>query len=177
MNTKVRWVKHWAGTFNLLYDTLLGFHNTALLKKAIGIDLNPARYIYRKGYTFAYFDEANYKAFGSELGKRVTARPELAKEWARNIIDTTDRNMDFMKAKLESDITSADYAAFVELFNEYSTWHRPVKVVVDFLPETVLSEVLPALREGRVHAEPVYEYHESLIRSWTNRIAQRTCHT
>ena len=66
-----QWIKHWAGHFNFVYDTLLGLHNTVLLKKYLGVDLGRAMYIYRKEYTFAYFKESDYKNFGKNCAEEI----------------------------------------------------------------------------------------------------------
>ncbi|MES2409365.1 MAG: PEP-utilizing enzyme [Patescibacteria group bacterium] len=168
-----KYLKHWAGSFNFLYDNILGYHNTRLLKDTLGTDLNPAIYIYKTGYTSAYFDEENYKSFGKKLAKEVEKDPQKALDWAKNITDATDKNLLFMKSKISQELDSKDYYQFLELFYEYSNWHRPVKVVVDFLSQDTLEKVLPALSKARIHAEPVYENHEKFIQNFSQQIGKK----
>ena len=169
-----RWIKHWAGHFNVLYDTLLGAHNTQILKNDIGECLTQALYIYRKGYTFAYFEEDDYRIFGKKIATAVTNDPKIALFWSKNLIRSTDTITAFMKKYMRSNLTSEQYQEFVHLFNEYSTWHRPVKVVVDFLPPDILKKVMPALSKSRIHAEHVYDYNEKIIRNYAKRMSKKS---
>jgi len=171
---KIRWIKHWAGHFNVGYDTLLGLHNTILLKNTFGTDLGRALYIYRNGYSFAYFKETDYQNFGKNIAKKLIKNPDLGKEWAKKFTRATDKNMTFMKSRLNKILTPYEFDKFTQLFDDYSTWHRPIKVVVDYLPPKVLNKLLPIFTKARIHAEPVYEYHEKIIRGMSKKISAKT---
>ncbi len=168
------WIKHWAGHFNVVYNTILGEHNTRVLRDAFGIDLTQALYIYKNGYTFAFFEERTYQKFGRATAEKLMAHPELVTVWSENFIKATDAILDFITKYIDTDITATLYRTYVTLFNDYSTWHRAVKVVVDFLPDDISQKYLPTFSRARVYAEPVYEQTEKFVFALTKRLAATT---
>src|SRR3989338_2964929 len=169
-----KWIKHWAGHFNFVYDTLLGLHNTVLLKKYLGVDLGRAMYIYRKEYTFAYFKESDYKNFGKKIALKLIKKPTLGVKWAKAFMKITDANMIFMKKYKNKDLTTKSYGQFTKFFNDYSTLHRPIKVVVDYLPGKILKKLMPLFTKARIHAEPVYEHHDKMMQSFAKRLSKKS---
>lgn len=174
MKKTEKWIKHWAGGFNLVYDTMLGLHNTKLIKSFIQTSLKDAIYIYRQGYTYAYFKEDSYKKFGKYVAKKIISNPVLSTTLAKQFIKIADQNMLFMKLNLNKQFDYNKFLTFEKLFNEYSDVHRPVKVVVDFLPDNVLKKVMPMFKKARMHAELVYEYHEKIIRNISKQVSYKT---
>src|SRR3989344_9166238 len=148
------WIKHWAGHFNVAYDTILGEHNTTNhISKDLGIDLTYALYIYRKEYTFAYFEKDVFQQFGKKLATDIIRNPSLVQEWSKNLTTVSDEILAFIKSNLTIGIKKETYDKYVVLFRSYSTWHRAVKVVVDFLPPELLEKYLPIFSPARIHAE------------------------
>jgi len=167
-----RWIKHWAGTFGILYDTLLGEHNTALINKDLSLKLHGAIYIQKKGYTFAYFDQDDYDNFGKALCEKVVADNSIAIFWSDNFVKYTDEIVSFIKEKLTKKITKKDYQTYVKLFNSYSSYHRAVKVVADFLPKELKEKFMPAFSKARVHAEPVYDFTEEFDKHLLKQLSE-----
>ncbi|PIT86482.1 MAG: hypothetical protein COU33_02950 [Candidatus Magasanikbacteria bacterium CG10_big_fil_rev_8_21_14_0_10_43_6] len=170
--TEKKWIKHWAGRFNVHYNSALGFHNTFLMKHTELNTVFPyALYIYRNKYTAAYFEETSYHAFGQLVAKKILNDIGLAQIWSEQLRQKTDAMIAFTNTHYGKQLRESEYKQFLQVFHEYNTWHRPVKVVVDFLPDHVLEKVMPVLSKARVYAEPAYEQGETFMMKYLELLA------
>ena len=173
--SKKKWVKHWAGRWHLLNNSLLGYQYTKLLKKDIGSCLEVAVFISHKHYTVAYLDFSYYKAFGSHLAKKMLSNSKQLIYWTNQLMKRTDDILGLIKKLKEKRmVTGVDFEKFIDFFYAYGIPHRVIKIVVDALPEKKLKQFLPALSKARVYAEPVYAETEGFIEHVSSQIAKST---
>lgn len=170
-----KWIKHWAGRWHLLNNSLLGYQYTKLLKSRLGKGLKVAVFISHKHYTVAYLDYKYYKAFGSYLVKKILGNRKQLKYWTNQLIKKTDNILSLTrKLRMQKEVTDFDFQKFVDAFYAYGVPHRVIKIVVDALPPKKLKEFLPLLSKARVYAEPVYAETESFIEYVALQIANVT---
>ncbi len=168
------WIKHWAGYFSVVYNTMLGGHNTGLLRKTFDMDLERALYLYKQKYTFAFFEETQYQKFGIFMAHKIVKDESLANTWCQNFITATDTIRIFIAKNIGKTITPQQFEEYTELFNNYGTWHRAVKVAIDFLPDDLKQKYLPIFVAARLHAETVYDETETFVQELEKIIAAKT---
>ncbi len=171
---KRTWIKHWAGHWQLLNNSLLGFQYTRLLRQSIGAGLEYAIFISHKGYSVCYLDSEYYKKFGTYLATHTLSNERQLEFWTKSLQQKTDLILNLIKRlRTKRAITDSDYTAFVKAFFEYGLPHRVIKIVVDALPPDKLSAFMPQLEKARLYGEPVYAETERFLEFIASQIAKK----
>ena len=170
---KYKWIKHWAGNWNVLNSSLLGYQYTKLLNETFGFDLQYALFIYKKGLTVAYLERESYKKFGDKLAQIIEEDHSKAEEWSDDLKQKTDNILNFINNYRDKEISKEKYHEFVKLFWEYGVPHRAVKIVVDYLSAETLKKLLPELSKARIYAEPVYKNTEKFIEGLCKAVSKK----
>ena len=171
------WIKHWAGHWQLLNNSLLGYQYTKLLKDEIGRGLEVDVIISHQDRSVAYLDADDYKKFATYLAEKVVYNEESLQHWTDLLHKKADGILNFIESTKKQKAFAKEGAQnFINIFYSYSVPHRVVKVVVDGLSPDKLEKFLPKLEEARVYAEPVYAETEKFIEFLADKIAKETCY-
>ena len=171
---KNQWMGHWSGKWALLNDSLLGYQYTRLLKKDLGCGFEKAVFISGKGFTSCYLAEEDYHKFGIYLSSKAENDKKIAIKWCSDLKKATDEILNLIKELKQKEIDYSDYKKFIKFFYGYGVPHRAVKIVVDFLPNELLKELLPKLQKARLYSEPVYSETEKFMRFMAKQISKKT---
>ena len=167
------WIKHWAGHWQLLNNSLLGYQYTKLLKTNLGKGLSQAVFISKKDYSTAYLNLDDYKKFSLYLSKKILTNTTQLKYWTDKLVKQTDVILKIIKKiKTKNQLKETDALEFIKAFYAYGVPHRVIKVVVDSLPADKLKKFLPALTKARLYSEPVYQKTEECIEFMGTLIAK-----
>lgn len=171
--TSKTWIKHWAGYWKLLNNSLLGFQYTKMLKDSLGQGLKVAFFVSHEGYSVCYLDQGCYEKFGKSMVANHMRSEEQANDWSSQLMTKTDDILKFIGKFKKKEITMDDYFKFLDFFYAYGTPHRVIKIAVDFLAPDKLELYLPVLSKARVYAEPVYAETEKFLERLAQQIAQK----
>ncbi len=170
---QMNWIKHWAGNWNLLNNSYLGYQYTMLLKKQLGASFKYAMFISQNGYSVAHLEFTDYKKFGNYLATKVLKDPKLVDLWCQRLVKQTDNLLGLIKILKLKKINGRDYEKFKKAFFEYGAPHRAVKIVVDALPPDKLKRYLPKFQKARLYAESVYAETENFMRFVAAQISKQ----
>jgi len=171
--TSKNWKKNWAGGWATLPSAYLGYQYTKQLKDVLGVSLEEALFVSHGALTACYFIDEHKKEFGAHFAKQSIENPEVVREWASKLKDTTDKARKIMKEFSAQDFNQANFETFMESIYEYGIYHRIAKVSVDYLPENILRDNIDVLSEARVYSEPVYEEMENCFQYLAGKIATK----
>ncbi len=168
------WIKNWAGNWSILSSTYLGEQYTQLLKETLGLSLELALFISKKGFTVCSFEKNDNYKFGNEMAQRLVKDPSKVEEWSLDLKSKTDKILNLIKELKSKKIEKEGYLKFIQAMWDYGSPHRAVKMAVDFLPADILKKYLPVLSKARVYAEPVYGETENFMNHYALQLSKET---
>ena len=144
------------------------------MKKHLGVGLDRAAFISRKGLSANYLVKTELENFGKNLAERIVKDISVASYWGERANIQGDRALELMKKIEGREITKSDYDTLWDILENYLVVSFPIKRVGDYLPPEILNQLLPMFEKVRVYGEPVYAQSALFIKKFAEQISKKT---
>jgi len=168
------WNKNWSGNWTLLECFYYGKYYTSSLEKHLGVGLEHAAFISRKGLSANYLVKTELEKFGKNLAERIVNDINVASHWGEQANIQGDRALLLMKKIEDREIAKADYDTLWDILESYLVVSFPIKRVGDYLSPEILTKLLPMFEKVRVYGEPVYAQSALFIKKFAEQISRKT---
>jgi phosphohistidine swiveling domain-containing protein len=163
---QLTWKKNWAGKWTLLECCHFGREYTELLAARYEVGPEHTLFTIENGSSADFLVPDEVKAFTDNLVAKVNEDHGVATQWANTITASVDSVLEFARSFESKKIDKEDFETLWKKLDDYLLVHFPIKKVVDYLPQEVLTQVLPILEKARVYAEPVYAESLKFVRKF-----------
>jgi len=174
--SKKDWIGIYAGRWGFLTCSYLGHFHTRIIKNNLGFGFKHFIALINKGYSEAKYEKKDYERFGKQLGNLVKKDKSVALYWSGKLKQEADTIRKFMDNNKSKVLTSKEFLKFLKSLSYYTVAHVFVKQIVNFVPETLLNEILPSLEEARLYAEQVFVETEQFMYQLADQINRKTGH-
>lgn len=166
--------KNWAGAFGFPLSSMISYHYKVILEKDFGIGLPCFVIISKNGYGTCYFEVETFNTFGENLANKVRNGEYDVNKFSKNLKKQTDIVSELTEKARAGNFSGQLFSEYIETLYNYSSVHRFVKVVVDYLALEELQENFKILEESRLYSEPAYTLLEEFTRLQSKYIAENT---
>ncbi len=167
------WEKRWMERNNLLTCSLVAelyyFEN----QKQWGVSFDHVFFLYREGIVTCYQLISENTTYGSTLAQQVIKQPAITDVWCNDLLAKTAMLREYVSNNSNRILNKAEYKKFIELFYAYPPLLIGVIRVVNYLPESVLEQVLPTLQKARFETETAYGQVDTFLTSLLTALAKK----
>lgn len=150
------WEKRWMERNCLLTCSLVAVPYYFENQKQWGVSFDHAFFLYRDDVVTCYQLISENTKYGSTLAQQVIKESSIVHEWYDGLLAKTTGLREYIKTNCNRILDKPGYDKFIELFNAYLPLLIGSNRVVNYLPESVLREVLPVLQKARFETETAY---------------------
>ena len=169
-----KYKKNWAGGFGFPLSSVISYHYREILEKDFGVGLPCFVIISKGGYGTCYFEVETFNIFGKNLAEKVHNGDYDINQFSANLKKQADIVSELHKKAGSGDFSKELFNEYIETLYSYSSAHRFVKVVVDYLTQEELQENFNILEKSRLYSEPAYTLLEEFTQLQSKYIAEKS---
>jgi phosphohistidine swiveling domain-containing protein len=169
-----KYKKNWAGNFGMPLASSLAYHYSEILKKDFGVGLPYFVIVIEKGYGTCYFEIESFHAFGENIAHGVRNGELDIEEMSLRLKKEADVVFSLTEEARMGNFSQELFVKYVETLYSYSSAHRFVKNIVDYLSPQELERYFKILEDARLYSEPAYTFLEEFTQLQSKYISAET---